>query len=330
MGYFSSDFLLNNVYLTTNHLVMKKTSYLLLLVALFAFLSCENGSYIKDLATEESETYQWEATAEESVDYETELTDEENNQIAAGSYATNLDGDESIKNVNTNEDIEPSIDLKIIKTANLSIEVENYKTSITELKKIIQAYDAYISNENQHNYDYQIENNLIIRVETKDFEKLLEQITDLASKLDYKNVTSSDVTEEYVDILSRIKTKKEVEKRYLEILQKAKTINEILNVEEKIRTIREEIEAKEGRLKFLSNRVKYSTINLDIYQKLDYKYEPEKSPNFFERVFKALDSGWKGVVNFIIGLLYLWPFLVIGSIVFYFIRRKVKNRKSKA
>ena len=75
-----------------------------------------------------------------------------------------------------------------------------------------------------------------------------------------------DVTEEYTDVVIRLKNKKEAEKRFLEILKQTKTIKEILDVEEHLREIREEIESKEGRLKFLNDQVSYSTINLSIYQ----------------------------------------------------------------
>ena len=70
-----------------------------------------------------------------------------------------------------------------------------------------------------------------------------------------KNVSVQDVTEEYLDIEARLKTKKEVEARYIEILKsKTKTVEDVLKAEEQIRIIREEIEAREGRLNYLKNQ----------------------------------------------------------------------------
>ena len=136
-------------------------------------------------------------------------------------------------------------------------------------------------------------------------------------------MTARDVTEEFVDIEARLRTKKEVEKRYLEILSKAATIKDILLVEEQLRVIREEIEAREGRLKYLQNQVSYSTINLEMYQKLTF----EPGFKFFSKIWKALKGGWKGLLNVLVGLVYIWPLLIIGVGVFIWIRRRISRKK---
>ena len=58
-------------------------------------------------------------------------------------------------------------------------------------------------------------------------------------------------------------------------------------VEEKLGEIREEIESKEGRLKFLSDQVSRSTINLEIYQNLEYDAPRGEKPGFFNKLGNA-------------------------------------------
>ncbi|OFY75127.1 MAG: hypothetical protein A2265_03165 [Bacteroidetes bacterium RIFOXYA12_FULL_33_9] len=215
---------------------------------------------------------------------------------------------------------------KIIKTANVSVEVADYDASISEIKKRLRIYNAYVSSEVENNTSYLISNSLTIRVASEKFDNLLDTLIVDVKKVIQKSVSLTDVTEEFVDIEARLKAKKEIETRYYEILKKANTISEILEVEYKIKQIREEIDAAEGRLKFLNNQVGYSTINLTVNQYNDYNYN---EPSFFSKLGDAISSGWSGLIIFIIGIFYLWPLWLILGITLYVILKLVKRSKKK-
>ncbi|MBQ0740603.1 DUF4349 domain-containing protein, partial [Aquimarina celericrescens] len=88
------------------------------------------------------------------------------------------------------------------------------------------------------------------------FDIVLDSICKTAEFVDFKNISTIDVTEEYVDITSRLKTKVEVKQRYETILRtKAKTVEDILMAEEKLSKLQEEIESAQGRLKYLGSKV---------------------------------------------------------------------------
>jgi hypothetical protein len=219
-------------------------------------------------------------------------------------------------------------DKKIIKDARVGLKVENYDSYRLKLDSVINSLNGYISNDNQDKNDYNIKCNLSIRMQAENFEKFLQYLENGDAKLLYKNVSARDVTEEFIDIEARLKTKKEVEKRYIQLLGKAHSIKDILEIEEKLRVIREEIEAKEGRLKYLKNQVAYSTIYLQITQELEYKYEPVKEKSFFQRLWKSIDKGWKGFITFLLFLFRIWPVILIGIAIFYYIRR-IRRKKRK-
>jgi len=222
----------------------------------------------------------------------------------------------------TNEKIEK----KIIKTAEISIEVEDFKKARSAMETLLKKYDAYVSDESEQNYDYQITDNLTIRVKAEHFDNLLNEVGGLAVHVNSKHVKLSDVTEEFIDITSRLKNKKQVEQQYLEILKRARTIEEILKVNEHIRVIREEIESKEGRLKYLKSQVSLSTIHLSMVQRIE---SSGNYPSFGYKLLKALEGGWDGILLFVLGLVYLWPFIIITVFVVWFIIRYNKKRKQK-
>jgi hypothetical protein len=215
---------------------------------------------------------------------------------------------------------------KIIKTADITCRVEDYKKARTDIEGIVKKIGAYIASENEQNNSYSINNNMVIRVQNKDFDALVTNLVGVAKEVTNKNISTRDVTAQFVDIQTRLKTKKEIEKRYIDLLQKATKIQDILDIEEKIRVLREEIEAKEGELKYLADQVSYSTINLSFYQ--TYEFEPSERPGFWNRLASSMGAGWKGFLNFIIGFAGFWPLWlilgIVGYAVYKVIRRVVK------
>lgn len=216
----------------------------------------------------------------------------------------------------------------LMKEGSMGCMMEDYIKGRQQIETLVKQYGGYISSESEMKEAYRISNDLVIRIGSDKFDALMDAIAKLAVNVDFKRITATDVTEEYVDIETRLKTKKEVEKRYVEFLSRAKSIEEVLKVENELRIIREEIEAREGRLKFLKDRVSYSTINLNIYQNLDYSGPIAQKPGFFNKITKSFKAGWSGILNGIVGFVYLWPLWLVIAVVFFIIKRQRNRRNS--
>lgn len=307
-----------------------------LLISSILFLSCEDNMHENaskwevnteaSAADESSTEYTEEKLSSGQEGYQISyVTDVASNSVSAGSVSASV----SYSATAQKKEPEPQISKKIIKTANLRIQVEDLKSSADKITGLIDQHKAYASRLNETKHSYNKEVDMTIRVPIANFDSLVSQILQLAQYVHRKEIRANDVTEEFVDVMSRLKTKKEVEKRYLDILKQAKTIEEILQVEAQLASIREEIEAKEGRLKFLSDQVNFSTISLEVYQEVEYEAAPVLEAGFFDKTGKAIVSGWKGLLGFIIGIFYVWPLLVIGTGVFFIVRRYFKRRKLK-
>jgi len=222
------------------------------------------------------------------------------------------------------------IEKKIIKDARIGVEVSDYSSFRINLDSLIGIYGAYTSNDNLYNNDESINCDISIRIPEKNFEKFITNLENGDGRILYKNISARDVTEEFIDIEARLKNKKDVEKRYSELLSKAQTIKDILDIEEKLRVIREEIESTEGRLNYLKSQVSFSTIDLMITQKLDFKFQPTKEKNFFQLLIKSLDKGWKAFLQFTLFVFKLWPFIILILFVLYGIRLyRIKRNKRK-
>lgn len=222
-----------------------------------------------------------------------------------------------------------TVDKKIIKTAYINIEVVNIAASRKLIDTTIKAFNGYIVSENMQNTESQLSSNINIKVPALQFDKMLAKLATLAKKVEYQNIETQDVTAEYIDVETRLSNSKKVEQTYIKLLQRANTIEDILKIEQKLGEIRTEIESTQGRLKYLNNQVSYSTINLSIYQKLEYKFIAEQLPSFWERLKGSIISGWRGIVAFVLFLIKLWPLWILAVLGWYGWKRLLRIRKKK-
>src|SRR6185295_6582072 len=75
-----------------------------------------------------------------------------------------------------------------------------------------------------------------------------------------EKVSGQDVSEEYLDLEARIRSKKALETQFLEIMKQARKVSDALEVQGELADVRTEIERFEGRRRFLENQSTLSTI----------------------------------------------------------------------
>lgn len=218
---------------------------------------------------------------------------------------------------------------KIIKDGNMSIETKDVYACKKSMDEQLKKLNAYYENENLQNTSERISYDLKIRIPASNFEKLISAIEQGEGAIRLKNIQTRDVTEEYMDIETRLTTKKEYLKRYKELLSRAKNVEEVLQIEENIRVLQEEIESKEGRLNYLNDQVEFSTLDLYIFKEKEIPVVTKVEERFLERVKKALRSGWTGVVDFTLEVIHAWPLISIVGAMAYLIRRMIKRRNKK-
>lgn len=233
--------------------------------------------------------------------------------------------------VNVPSDLYSNGIVKLIKTANYRFEVENAQRSIDAIETSIRKYHGFISSSDMRVDNPLLENKITIRVANEYFQDLLKEIDKQAQYVNFRDIKTEDVSKQFVDLESRLKTKREVEQRYIEILRKkAGTIEELLNAEKQIGELQEEIEATVSRINYLKDEVRYSTINLEFYQTIAVETTVAGANTTWQDMKKALLSGWMGLLAVITGVLYLWPLLFIGVVctIAFMARRKRKFIKA--
>lgn len=251
-----------------------------------------------------------------------------NTKSSESIYAA-TDYDETSDKITNEEDIALNSERKLIKNGSISIEVKDIKTEKTKIDSLTKKYQGYFDKETIYRFNSSTVLTLKIRIPSQNFEKYIVGIEKGGNEITNKEISTIDVTEEFIDLETRLLNKRKFMTKYQELLKSAKSIKEMLEIQEKIRSLEEEIESATGRLKYISNQISYSTLELRLKQENEFKYIPEKRESISEKLKQSIFGGWYVFVDFIYILLYNWVFIIFILVGIYAFRKYQRKRKEK-
>ncbi|PWE00689.1 DUF4349 domain-containing protein [Marinilabilia rubra] len=215
---------------------------------------------------------------------------------------------------------------KIIKDGRMGLKVDSLENSKAQIDSLVKFYRGYYATENLTKTKREATYDLRIRIPNENFERFLSGVERAEARILYKEINARDVTEQFIDLETRLKNKRNYLARYNQLLHKANTVKEILEIEEKIRGLEEEIESTTGRLRYLSNKVAYSTLRLELVKAIKIKSKPVEKDKFTEQFVDSVSKGWYGFVDFVLFLFRIWPlWIVVGAVIF--IWRRIRKRR---
>lgn len=308
----------------------KRSFYtVLLLVLIMLFAACskkdhalENGeySYFEDIARNNSASTESASPAEATQD--------------SGST-------ESITNtssINVNNPLNNSQD-KIIRRVDLEVETQEFDQLISSIDTHINQLGGYVESSNISGRRYYSNNSMLYgsivaripKARLNDFLNTVDDISNVVSR----NESTENVTIKYVDVESHKKALKIEQERLLVLLEKVETLEDIIALEERLSTIRYELENYEAQLRTYDNLVEYSTVTMNIQEVERITAVAEKKPSVWDRIrvgfgdtmFNIGEGLQNFLVWFIVNLPYLLIWAVIIAVIFIIIKRYIKKYK---
>jgi Domain of unknown function (DUF4349) len=181
---------------------------------------------------------------------------------------------------------------------------------------------------------------LTIRVPAERLDEALELIKKDAVEVQSENRSGTDVTAEYVDLKSRLKTYEAAEKELTKLMENSQNADEVVNIFNQLMYYREQIELVKGQIKYYEEAAALSAISIRIIAEETIKpvtigkWEPKGVA--LEAIQDLLDF-WKGFVDFLIRFFVLiLPVLLTIALPFYlaflvlrWIFRKLRGNKKK-
>ncbi|MBN1580710.1 MAG: DUF4349 domain-containing protein [Anaerolineae bacterium] len=152
----------------------------------------------------------------------------------------------------------------IIKNANLQLLVADTGTAIDRVTQIVVDTFGYILSSRswyQETFQYAT---ITIGVPVDQFEEAMRRLRGLAVQVLDENASGSDVTDQYVDLESRLRNLEATEARVRTFLEQAQTVEESLRVSQTLSEITAQIEEIKGQMSYLKDRAAYSTITINL------------------------------------------------------------------
>ena len=218
---------------------------------------------------------------------------------------------------------------KIQKNGSVSVLVENIDESIEALKSINKAFKGQITSIYDSGKGNERAVQITVKVPVEEFEAYYEQLRKLEGEVVYANITTVDVTEEYIDITSRLNNLRNTEAQLNRILERADSVTDVLAVQKELSTVRGEIESYEQRKRYFDNQTDYAYVSINFAidkTGLNIAEEQWKPWGEVKAAVKALVEVLKGLVNVIIWLVIFSPLVLIP---YFLIKHFKKGKKTE-
>ncbi len=224
----------------------------------------------------------------------------------------------------------------MIYKANITAEVENFAKARSSLHSLVTRYQGYILSSSEYESEKEKGGNIVIRIPQSGFSSFLDDLDKLATKVPVRSIEGQDVTEEYVDLSSRLKARQAVEARLLQFMAEAKKTEDLLKISADLANVQMEIEQIKGRMRYLDENVTYSTISLMVVEKkVTAKLDDVTDTSTWEHAWLsfhqsllAILSFLKWLIVFLAGAVPVLVFAGIAGIPLFLYWKRQRNKKT--
>ncbi|KKI93818.1 hypothetical protein WQ54_01840 [Bacillus sp. SA1-12] len=204
-------------------------------------------------------------------------------------------------------------DRMVIYTANLSIEVKSYQKTMEFIQQKLESANGYVVESNSYTTGERqlLEGTITVRLPQEQFKSFLQAVENGSTKVNDRSISGQDVTEEYVDLEARLKSKQIVEARLLDFMSKAEKTEDLLKISNDLAAVQEEIEQIKGRMNYLNNKVDLATVTIHLMEdKVNVPGLENKELNTWERTQEQFMNS----INFLLQACSALIIFFVGSL----------------
>lgn len=229
---------------------------------------------------------------------------------------------------------------KIIKCYDYRYETEKFDDAYAYLKKQIGAYGGYIASSdltgNGSSTDYRTLY-LTARIPAEKSDAFISEMGSLGTVV-RQSESAEDVTLQYSDTESRIKSLKAEQESLNKLLEQADSLETIIALQDRLTEVRYELENYQSRIKLYDDLISYSTVDICL-EEVNYTVEVDNG-TFFSRVITGLERSIRdvaaGLISFLEWIIIHLPYFVVWGIIIFIIvkiirklRKRGKEKKMK-
>lgn len=227
------------------------------------------------------------------------------------------------------------LDRMIIWNASIYVTVEDTESAIELVQDLAHDRGGYtVSTESWLDND-QLHARLTIRVPAEGFEEAMRELRRLALEVDRETANSEDVTDQYVDLESRLRHLEAKEEQLLQFLEEAEDTEAVLAVYGHLSQTQAEIEQVKGRMTYLQKLSAMATITIELYPEeaeppvVEEGWKPGRTlRNAARALVGALEAVGNGIIWIAIYVLPIILLLALPIALAFWLLRRRKARRS--
>lgn len=226
----------------------------------------------------------------------------------------------------------------IIYNAELSLVVKDSGVAQEDITRMIEGVGGYVSNSSSYTYSGGLRRiTLTLRLPAEKFNETMSALRDMAMEVTQESIGSQDVTQEYVDLGSRLRALEAKAERLEELMEQAEDTEAVLAVYEQLSQTQIEIEQTKGRMQYLERSAAMATITVSLTP--DALSQPIEIAGWrpggvAKESFQALIKAFQWLINALIRIviLILPIMLFLGGLLYLFIKglQLVFGRRKRA
>jgi hypothetical protein len=217
---------------------------------------------------------------------------------------------------------EEALPRMIIYNGDLVLVVKDTSQAQDDIVELIEGMEGYIVNVSSDAYGGGLMNiHLTVRVPAEAFNAAMSAIRNMAMEVNRDSVSSQDVTQEYVDLESRLRALEVKEARLEELMDQAEDTEAVLAVYQELALTQQDIEQTKGRMRFLERSSAMATIDVQLIPDEISKpveiagWRPEGT---IKSAIEALVRTFQWIVDVLLWvLIYVAPVLIVVVLVIF-------------
>ncbi|MGB8942876.1 MAG: DUF4349 domain-containing protein, partial [Streptomyces sp.] len=214
----------------------------------------------------------------------------------------------------------------IIRTATLTVRVKDVPKALDEARSVAADAGGVVGDETTDRDGRGHERSrIVLRVPQDRYDEVLTSLEG-TGKLIERKAKAQDVTDQVVDVESRVKSQRASVARVRELMDKATKLSDVVTLEGELGTRQSELEALLAQQSSLKDRTSMSTITLSLSETAAKKADADDDPTFLD----ALSGGWSAFVTMLrwlaVVLGAMLPFAAVAVLLFLLWQRLVRPR----
>jgi hypothetical protein len=163
----------------------------------------------------------------------------------------------------------PPLQRMVIRNAKLTLQVQDVERALQTIRDVADTSGGYVSASHtsyvrEGDQDRMVAD-VTIAVRSDVYDRAVQSIRQVATKVESEDGTSQDVTEEYVDLDAQLRNLQASEDSLLKLTQQATRLEDILTLQRELANVRGQIERIQGRQRFLEHNTDMSTISITLH-----------------------------------------------------------------